>query len=66
MTDIINTIKAKVQARISSLDAQLAKLQADYNAIMGAKQECEFWIKEVMSGVETVESVVNSVESVIK
>lgn len=39
--------KDKLIERIKALDAHLAKLNADYNSALGAKQDCEFWLSEM-------------------
>jgi len=36
--------RAAIEARIAELRAQAAKLQADFNAINGAIQDCQYWL----------------------
>ena len=36
--------RATIEARIAELRAQAAKLQADFNAINGAIQDCQYWL----------------------
>lgn len=40
--------KEQLEQRIKMLEEQMTKLIADYNAIMGAKQDCEYWLAELL------------------
>ena len=39
--------KEKIQARLAELKQQLERVTADGNAIVGAIQDCEYWLAQI-------------------
>ena len=39
--------RATVEARLAELRKQFEQVQANGNALLGAIQDCEFWLKQI-------------------
>lgn len=53
--------KEIMEQRIAAIDQQLQKLQADYNALIGARAECSHWLSTLV-GDNPVENAVEAIE----
>ncbi len=39
--------KQEIEARLKCINDRIAQYQAEYNALIGAKSECEYWLSEL-------------------
>lgn len=46
----------KLTGRIAELEQSMQQLMANYNACLGAKQECESWLKKLEEKEEVIVS----------
>lgn len=45
--------KDKLKARIAMIEKDIQQCMANYNALMGAKNEAEFWLKQLPNEVDS-------------